>query len=260
MNTTQQHIAFLLLLSGCSIVLLGMTCYTQEISFGVLFFLSLCVSVGFYLFQFGTLDSFTLKGLSAEVSFIKEKKQEVERDAEEVKKDAEEVARIKAHAEALSVVLEQTRKETQDKLRDLNDNLKRTTELAEAPTLAVSKPVVAVVDAGLKATIQFWPSKNEPLGILIFDVSLTPDSEARIVDLWPVKGGGAFQAGSDSKKIDRDGRKARLEYSLLSAGSPVIDITVSNECRVTIAGNYCEQAIVIDITTPPAQSTDQNGE
>ena len=255
MNTTQQHVALLLLLSGCSVVLLGMTCYTHETLFGALFLLSLCVSVGFYSLQSGILDSFTLKGLSAEASFIRTKKQEVE-------KNAEEVAQLKTQVETLL----DAAKEYEDNarviaiaLQTVHDRVTETMRLAEPPTLTASILMVDVVDAGLRATIRFLPSKNEPLGIITFDVSLTPDSEARIVDLWPANGG-AFQSGKDSKKIDQDGSKARLAYSLLSAGTPEIDITVSNECRVTIVGNYCEQATVIDIKTPPAQSANQDGE
>ena len=241
MNTTRQQIVFLVLAVILLTALFCATCYTRELLFGTMFVISLFALGAFYLFQFGTLGSFTLKALTAEASFIKEKKQEVE-------KNAEEVARIKAHAEALSVALEQTRKETHDKLWNLHKDMERITELAKPPTLTALPPEIAVVDAGLAATIQFQPSKNAPLGVLEFECSLNPSSESQIVDLQPsLRGGGFTTDDAEPTEITNGRTKARLRYALLTGASPAIVITVSNGCQVTVTGNYCAQEFSIDI-------------
>ena len=44
--------------------------------------------------------------------------------------------------------------------------------------------------------------------------------------------------GEDSKRISPDGKQARLIYSLLSAGNPILDLEVTQSTTVTLAGNY----------------------
>jgi len=118
-------------------------------------------------------------------------------------------------------------------------------EKVKPPTLSLSGRKIRKLESGYKITLQFTPSKNEPLGIIIFQASIYDDSDVQIVDFWP--SGGAFSSGKDSKKIASDGKKARLAYSLLSVGRPKFDLTVSGKARIRIEGNYLENAIIFSL-------------
>jgi hypothetical protein len=85
--------------------------------------------------------------------------------------------------------------------------------------------------------IRFKPEKNIPLGILQFIVSMPHDSGAKIINIWPNAEGGAFQTGNESKLITANSESARIMYSLLGAGFPTIDVTVSKLISMQIVGN-----------------------
>lgn len=119
------------------------------------------------------------------------------------------------------------------------------TNQVNPPTLSLSGRKTKKLESGYKSTLQFTPSKNGPLDILIFHVSIDDDSDVRIVDFWP--SGGAFIAGPDSKNIASDGKKARLSYSLMSGSSPKFDLTLSGRARIKIEGNYLENEIIVSL-------------
>jgi len=117
--------------------------------------------------------------------------------------------------------------------------------LASPPTLELTDIQNNIVENGHKITLQFTPSKNEPLGSIVFDVTIVADSETRVLDFWPSIEGGAFSSGPSSKKIQDDGRQARLQYSLVSVGRPTFDLTLSGEARIKVEGNYLKKAIIL---------------
>lgn len=127
----------------------------------------------------------------------------------------------------------------------LEENLKQTRQLAQAPVLTLASHEIKTTDTGYRFTLQFVPSKNEPLGIIVFQATIQGESDAKIVDFWPSISGGAFQSGPDSKKIDPDGKQAHLTYSLASAGRPTFDLTISGKAPVKIQSNYMTNALIL---------------
>jgi len=102
-------------------VLLLMTYQTQSLLFATLFAVALIVAAGFYLFQFGELASFSLKALSTEASFIKEKAEQVKEDAEAIRRLRDENKRI---TDDISAVLESLQR-TQHEIEISRDHLEK---------------------------------------------------------------------------------------------------------------------------------------
>ena len=119
------------------------------------------------------------------------------------------------------------------------------TNQVNAPTLSLSGRKTKKLESGYKSTLQFTPSNNGPLDILIFHASIDDDSDVQIVDFWP--SGGAFIAGEYSKNIASDGKKARLSYSLTSGNRPKFDLTLSGRARIKIEGSYLENEIIVSL-------------
>ncbi len=57
--------------------------------------------------------------------------------------------------------------------------------------------------------------------------------------MWPSKDGGAFQSGPDSKLILPSGKEARIIYSLMGGGRPVIKL------KFQLNVNYIFKVIMI---------------
>jgi hypothetical protein len=119
------------------------------------------------------------------------------------------------------------------------------TNQVNPPTLSLSGRKTKKLESGYKSTLQFTPSNNGPLDIIVFDASIDDDSDVQIVDFWP--SGGAFIAGEYSKNIASDGKKARLSYSLTSGNRPKFDLTLSGRARIKIEGSYLENEIIVSL-------------
>ena len=137
--------------------------------------------------------------------------------------------------------------EQQKQLEETQSAVGQVAKLAESPTLTLSGRDILQTESGYTATLQFTPSKNEPLGTLRFLVSVIGSSSVAITDFWPSLKGGAFSTGGDSKKISSDGRKAELTYSLISAGMPTVDLKVTEACELKIESNYFTDPITLKI-------------
>ena len=85
--------------------------------------------------------------------------------------------------------------------------------------------------------VRFMPEKNIPLGIISVVVQVPDKSGSKIINIWPNIEGGAFGTGKDSKFISPNGEAARIAYSLLGAGIPTIDITITMLVPLKIYGN-----------------------
>jgi len=130
-----------------------------------------------------------------------------------------------------------------ERIRGLESMVTETAKLAGPPTLTLSGREMQKGPSGYKITLQFTPSKNEPLGTIVFVASVADNSDIRILDFWPK---GTFTSGKDSKKISEDGKQARLAYGLLSAGRATFEITLSAPGKISIEGNYLSEAILIE--------------
>jgi hypothetical protein len=152
-----------------------------------------------------------------------------------------EVIEQVAKAEAQSVITNQINPTVED--------FKARIDRVKPPALKLTSHDTEKLDTGYKITLQFTPSKNEPLGVIIFHASVDDDSDVRILDFWPSKG--VFRHGKDSKKIEEDGKQALLRYSLLGVGRPSIDLTISGKARIKIQGNYLDEALLITPSRGP---------
>ncbi|PKN65491.1 MAG: hypothetical protein CVU57_10270 [Deltaproteobacteria bacterium HGW-Deltaproteobacteria-15] len=199
-----------------------------------MFCIALLTLLAFYLFQYGNLASFSLKALSAEANFIRQTKEEVKQDASEISAIKTKLERLLSSSEASHRDIE----EAKVRILTLEKGLAETAKLASPPLLSLVPPIIKAIDSGYSAELKFKPSKNEPLGIIVFVANVIEESGTRIEDFWPSTKTGGFSTSKDSIRISEDGRQARLEYGLLSAGGPIVNLKVSDKCRVRISGNY----------------------
>jgi Ca2+/Na+ antiporter len=211
--------------------------------YDTVFAVTLLALVAFYLFQYGNLSSFNLKALSAEASFVSQKKEQVTADAQAIGAVKSQIEDLLAKSRASQQEIEHTESE----ILALKKQLVETTAMASPPTLQLTGREVKTVESGYVITAQFTPSKNEPLGEINFIATIDDNSGARILDFRPTLGGGAFLSGKNSKKISDDGKQARLVYSLVSAGKPTFDLSVSGKPRVKIEGNFLKEAVVLTV-------------
>ena len=219
---------------------------------GVTLFLGILAILGvFYLFLFGPLKSITFKALSAEATLMKEKIQEVKRDADEAAEMKGLIWAIlteskKSQAEIINI---------QERVSLLAGQLEAVEEEVAPSTVSLSNVEVELVNNVLQAIVHFTPSDNKPLGAVMFEADVLGDSEARIDKFWP--SGVTSLSESDSGQIHPNGKRAVLTYS--SAGPPMtINLTVSEKCRVRIGGSCLdEDSIDIDIELKQEQGQDQ---
>ena len=133
------------------------------------------------------------------------------------------------------------------RIKELESQLKQTAEKVKPPTLTLLSQNVVSDANQLVCTLRFMCSKNVPLGTIQFIAELPSDSRAIIKNFWPSTKGGAFQFGSDSKFISEDSKAARLIYKLMSAGHPVVELTLSGPSTVKISGNFLPKAEFVEV-------------
>lgn len=126
--------------------------------------------------------------------------------------------------------------------RELEREIADIAELARPPSLSLTSSEIEQVDAGYRIMFLFTPSKNEPLGQIVFEVALPDESAASILDFWPAAGA-PFTSDADSKQILENGKQARLSYALLGVGAPRVALTVSGTTELTIYSNYLDEPI-----------------
>jgi hypothetical protein len=111
-----EKVGFLIIYLTLISVLLILACVTQKTQkaipmFGTIFVVIVLIGAAFYLFQFGSLSSFTIKAMSAEASFVKGKVKEVKEDAETI--NALRQA-IESQAKGLTKVVDSVKKSESD--------------------------------------------------------------------------------------------------------------------------------------------------
>ncbi len=125
--------------------------------------------------------------------------------------------------------------------RELEQEIANMAELARPPSLSLVSAETEQVEAGYRITFLFAPSKNEPLGQIIFVVALPDASTASILDFWPANN--AYSTNEESEQILENGKQARLTFALLGVESPRVTLTVSGTTQLTIHGNYLDEPI-----------------
>lgn len=93
---------------------------------------------------------------------------------------------------------ERLRIKTENKLKQ---EIEKTNKKIKPPTLSLFSNNIQRTMCTIVCTLRFESSKNQPLGIIQFEVQLPIGSKSKIIDFWPTTDGGAFQSGPDSKQI-----------------------------------------------------------
>lgn len=153
-------------------------------------------------------------------------------------------------AEALRKLSDQIRElESKDtektrRIEELEKDLEVAQKKIATPILSLVSKEVQERDNEWTCALRFSPSKNEPLGIIVFIVELPRNSSSIITDFTPK---GAHQHGKDSKRISEDRKTARLAYSLLGVGSVRLELKVSDPSPVKISGNYIPEPLIFEV-------------
>jgi hypothetical protein len=130
-----------------------------------------------------------------------------------------EAEALRKLAEQLGVLQDADKQKTEN-ITQLENELIQIKALAEPCKLAFLSKKIETVDQGYRVTLRFKPTKNERLGLLVFYAVLPVNTDKQILDFWPSSKRPPFTSGKDSKKIENDGKSARLMYSLLGFGYP----------------------------------------
>jgi hypothetical protein len=236
-------IGILLILNG--IVVASWWITTQGSHTGAILLLSfLAVFAGLALVLQDRITELTVKGVGT-----------IKAAAERARSDADGIEDIRKRVETQAATMDLVAKESAEAKTLLNnlseqnkiaeDKLVALTELAAPPRLSFQEMNITKTDSGYDAAMTFTPSKNRPLGALVFSATIQGESKARILDFWPVRG--MFQTGDDPKRISKDGRRAHLQYQLMGVGRPSIILKTSAPATIKIEGNHYLQAFLIEI-------------
>ena len=155
--------------------------------------------------------------------------------------DVKAIAEMKTQSEKDRKEIEQVKSE----ILALKKEIDKTTELASPPSLILTGKIIKPIESGYEITLQFTPSKNAPMGMLEFIAAIDDKSNARILNMWPDVLGGAFE--DNSRKVESNGKRAMVSYSLLSVGKPTFNIRVSGKAEIKIEGNYLDKPIIFEI-------------
>jgi hypothetical protein len=169
-----QQIVFFIFTCALLGTLLWMLHQTKQGKVAVIFSLSLFSLLAFYLLYFGSLDSFTVKGLSTEATFVQRKTQQVVKDAaiiEDLKKEFQLLvteSRSKQDALdsrliALSVAMDATERSWTTNIT-LSPNQTATMSRAwgQLAKITLNGP------AALTADLSTWPSN----GVIMMDTEI----------------------------------------------------------------------------------------
>lgn len=177
--------------------------------------------------------------------------------AQQAETDAKEIAEIRKRVEAQAATMDLVAKESAESkrlLRSLSEQNKIAEEkieiirrIAAPPSLSVKEVDITKEGDVFQAIMTFSSSKNEPLGLLSFASTIQGETDTKIIDFWPTIKAGSFQSGPDSKQISKDGKSAKLYYSLIGAGAPSIVLKTSGPATVVIQGNHGLETFSIDI-------------
>ncbi|HAJ78901.1 MAG TPA: hypothetical protein DCO75_03950 [Fibrobacteres bacterium] len=131
--------------------------------------------------------------------------------------------------------IEKSRKEILSIETEMN-NIKK---LAEPPKLKQKGFNKESIDNGLRLTVNFEPTKNEPLGVITFIVTILDD--AKLLKIGTNAKYGAFTGGEQGNISNN--KIGQYQYSLVGSGDPTVVIEVSKQCDFIIESNYLEKPV-----------------
>jgi hypothetical protein len=141
-------------------------------------------------------------------------------------------------------------------LESLKEQLRKVSEQAKPVILDFHSLEVSKDEGVVVTKIQFFPSKNENPGAMVFLVQLPTESNNEIVKIWPTLDGGGFSTGKDSFKASEDKKAARLAYQLMVVGRSTFEIRTTDFSKMKISGSHLEKALLIDNKTKRVQPVD----
>ena len=194
-----REIIFVVLATLALGLLIYLSYKSRQKRFPIMFVLALPCFCALYLFQFGALSSLDLQPLPSEANVIREKKEEAIQDAKEIEEAKAEILAIKTR-------------------------LKKMIAPASPPTLKLTDRDAQTLDSGYCVTVQFTPSKNQPLESIELTATVDDDSDARILNFWPSLKGGGFGSNKDSKRISRDGNGHVFHTHPFHLASPLLTL------------------------------------
>jgi hypothetical protein len=175
--------------------------------------------------------------------------------AKQAQTDAKEISEIRKRIEAQAATMDLVARESAEAKKLLGnlseqnkiaeEKIETIKELAAPPSLSVYEIDITNKDNVYEAVMTFSSSKNEPLGQLEFYAAIQDESNSKIIDFWPANP--TFLSGKDSKKIEANGKHARLIYQLMGAGYPSIRLKTSGTAIVEIQGNHDLEKFQIEI-------------
>jgi hypothetical protein len=235
-----ERIVFATIATGIIAILIAMTYQTRSKLFAIVLVAVLCVFIAFYLFQFGTLGSFTMKALSTEVGFIKEKKEEARAGVAEINELRHQTQEHANAIEGVAARLHDTEKEIEDsknRILAMEKDVREARELAQPVELHFAQIVTEQSEKGLTSFVVFRATKNEALGRLTFSVALPKGGSARVISFVPSLKGGAFSSGDQTNNVAPDGLTAELTYVPMAPEHAVLELITSGETPIRIEGN-----------------------
>lgn len=209
---------------------------SQERMYAFLFGIVLIIFCTFYLFQFGSLGSVSVKAMSTEASFFREKKTEVVQDAKEIAVIKDRIRDDEAKIARDLTSLHNSINTAKEELAKVRSDVKKVRELADLPSLVFFSSKTEKHEGRYIAIVDLTPSKNEPLGILTLHAKIIGNVDAKIVDFWPRDV--AFSSAPDSKRIASDGKSAQLSFALLTPSAARVQLVVSAPTRAHFYGSH----------------------
>jgi hypothetical protein len=125
----------------------------------------------------------------------------------------------------------------EDALERLQKEIIKDRQLVHPNAIFFEKKEITQILGGYSLKLFFSSTKNQALGLIAIKVSILGISSSKILDICPSLEGGRFSTAKDSKLILTSGKEARLTYSLMGMGRPVIEIRLSSKCMLHVEGN-----------------------
>jgi methyl-accepting chemotaxis protein len=129
-----REIIFVIIATVILGVLLWLSYISKQKRFPTMFAVALLSLLAYYLFQYGNLSSFSLKALSAEASFIREKKQEAAQDAEAINAIRGQIGKLLVDSQESQQSIERAKTEILSIKKQIEEEAKRQRQSIEGLT------------------------------------------------------------------------------------------------------------------------------
>jgi len=225
-----------------SFLILGVLIYlaykTKEKYMAISYIATLVVFAAFYLFQYGNLQTFSIKALSIDANFISAKKNEVQKDAAEIDKIKNQMKDILEEA-----------KTSKEKTKKLEAQANETAKILSPPIITLAKYDIEKKHSAIFVSIKFKSSKRQPLPELSFRARITK-GDAKILNFHADTEYSFIHFTNDPdtfEKMASDGRSATTVFSPTNSEKADLLLIVSGPSELEITGKYLKSPAAITI-------------